>query len=512
MNILFPKDRDFEIFKKEAAKTIPNYKMSVLFKIYYLVQSVNFKAIKECSNPKIHHEILLSISTRYHHYLKFLSDQGIIEIGTYYKVGKESKSYLFTHFYPPNLKVLTIKVVKVNPFYFHSTSIIQVYNPLLSSNSTLNFEDFSLKAKSQNKFSPSRCFEPLNNNLDFLYKVNDFLPFLTFDEELATELNEKNLLELQKNPETKLVQKGKDRFGRKLYEEINKEALHSYNYNLKLIADWKSKDFSQLKVDNTSYRFHNPITNLSKILRPAFSLNGENLISLDLSCSQPFLSLLIMKPEFWYSGKLSDENKSRYHKIFGTPKKEALINIDTVGMLPYFDAPIYSCILKELKKIGNNFSNRCLSSDLYNFMMNEMKDKTGKELSREYMKHAVLMAMYSSNSTQNEAKKLFAKLFPEESKFFSIIKKGRDEFIGYNGKTYTQYSVLPILMQRVESTIFIHHIAREIITKHPNILMIPLHDSIITTASNAELVKEIIERNIVELTGFTTKIKPEHWI
>ena len=127
------------------------------------------------------------------------------------------------------------------------------------------------------------------------------------------------------------------------------------------------------------------------------------------------------------------------------------------------------------------------------------------------MKKAVLMAMYSSNYSKNEFKTVFEEVFPDENSIFREIKKGRKKFTAYNGKEFSPNAVLPILLQRLESFIFINHIAREIITEHPTILMIPLHDAIVTNESNVNLIKEIIVRNIEKLTGFIPTINSEPW-
>lgn len=510
MNILFPKDLDYNSFLADAKKSIPYFKESVLLKIYCLIQSANIRALYNDNLPVIHNSKLLAISHRYNFYTSFLADQGIINIGKRYIVGKQSKSYSFTQDYPVFLNVLTItrrvynKVDNINTNYE-----IDTYNH----NNPISFDLENEEKLSLHKPSKTtlKTFDEFSYDYTFLKRVEEFFPFLAFNAKLADTINEEQFRYRLKNPTFKKIEKWKVVGWHKRLVTVRqkKDPYISLLVNKFTIANWKELSLPPCVVDNTSYRFHSPISAVPKIFRPAFRLNGEELVSLDLQGSQPFLALVILNPGFWYSPNLSPKNKAVFKSMFKVPLHTPEINLESMGMLSYFDhAPTYSYIMKKLKTIKGDLEKDCIYCDIY---LNMLAKLMGTSYTRSEMKKAVFEAMFSSNYTKSEFKSLFEKLYPEESSLFTEIKKGKTEFTAQNGKQYNPWSVLPILLQRIESYIFIHHIAREIITKHPNTFMVPLHDSIVTTKSNEEFVKEIIVRNIQNLTGFTPTIKSEYW-
>src|SRR5205085_1352704 len=52
-------------------------------------------------------------------------------------------------------------------------------------------------------------------------------------------------------------------------------------------------------VDSTTYRFHSTITSLRSEFRNFITYDKREIVSLDLKNSQPFISTVILKPEFW---------------------------------------------------------------------------------------------------------------------------------------------------------------------------------------------------------------------
>jgi hypothetical protein len=518
MQILLPKNINLDEFKEAASKAINDFRCSNLFKILNLIQTVNIYSQYSKYPPGIHNSKFSAITFNYRKYIMFLKDQGIIGISNHYIVGKQSKCYILTHLDTSGLDVLTIK--KRNTYIYINDLIHTNYNNSsnntdLTNNELNSSKDFCSTELIKSHPISTSTFDKLYYDYSFLDRIDNYIAFLDFDSKVAAEINDKQLIENLKNPQKKSIKcwEHTERGWRLVDKTIESKPKISHVIKQLQISRWKENDHFDSSVDTTSYRFHNPITTLPKFFRPCLSSGKEKLVALDLKSSQPFMSTLLLSPEFWYCPSLTEANKSAYHKIIGTPIEYAKINLDTIGMAKHFSNPtIYSYILKKLMDVNDDFQKQCLSGNLYEYMMDQEKISTGLDVSRNYMKKAILMAMYSSNRTKNDSKISFNRLFPKSNSFFELIKKRKYKHrIIYGSKDIKANAILAIMLQRIESFLFLNIISRKIIDERPDVLMIPLHDSIVTTESNVEYVKGVIQQTIKEITGHTANLNEEVW-
>jgi hypothetical protein len=93
---------------------------------------------------------------------------------------------------------------------------------------------------------------------------------------------------------------------------------------------------------------------------------------------------------------------------------------------------------------------------------------------------------------------LFKKTFPTVYKIISKIKKER-------------HATLAIILQRLESELFLQKCCKIIYEERPDIPIFTLHDSIITTKENIEYVKSIIEKVLLEHINAKPHLKVERW-
>ncbi len=96
---------------------------------------------------------------------------------------------------------------------------------------------------------------------------------------------------------------------------------------------------------------------------------------------------------------------------------------------------------------------------------------------------------------------MFKKIFPEVYKVFAEIKKGDN----------MEYKYLSILLQRIESYLFIDVICKRIAKKYPEATIIPIHDSIATTNDYVDIFSSIISEELEIATGYKPNLKLEYW-
>jgi len=125
-----------------------------------------------------------------------------------------------------------------------------------------------------------------------------------------------------------------------------------------------------------------------------------------------------------------------------------------------------------------------------------------KSLVRSSAKRAILSAFFSHNTSisKNEEMKNFRKIFPDVYEVFKIIKT-----------TKGKHNTLAILLQQFEAELILHTICKKIYQINHDIPLFTLHDSIITTEENVELIKNVMEEVLTNVIGFPPQLKIERW-
>jgi hypothetical protein len=93
---------------------------------------------------------------------------------------------------------------------------------------------------------------------------------------------------------------------------------------------------------------------------------------------------------------------------------------------------------------------------------------------------------------------MFKEMFPYVYEVFRQIKS-KDK------------SLLPRLLQSIESYLMINVIAKRISIEYPDAPIFTIHDSISTTAEYVDIVEAIMTEELTKAIGHTPKLEPEVW-
>lgn len=137
-----------------------------------------------------------------------------------------------------------------------------------------------------------------------------------------------------------------------------------------------------------------------------------------------------------------------------------------------------------------------------------IRDFLGPDSSRKALKAIIFVAMFSDNRfinspTRNgyqgsELKDLFRDLFPSVYDIFKTIKKSHKEN-------------LALILQNIEAHSILNVITKRIAKERPDLFMITIHDSIVTTVGNEDYVKRVMEEELVKIVGVAPEIDLEPW-
>ena len=137
--------------------------------------------------------------------------------------------------------------------------------------------------------------------------------------------------------------------------------------------------------------------------------------------------------------------------------------------------------------------------DLYSYMSKKYEEKGLPNGDRGSIKNGMFEVLFSSNKhTQSEYKKVFNDVFPCVNTVFKKIKSKNK-------------ADLAILLQRLESHIFLKVIIPKISIRFPKAPIFTIHDSIVTTAEYIDAVELIMFEELKKLIGIPPMLKREIW-
>jgi hypothetical protein len=424
----------------------------------------------------LYSKALQDVVDNYKQYLDFAIDTGIIERNNSYQVGGGSKSCRFTAAYQGELTEYTptdFTLIQNLRHYRENQKKTVVKHDYLT-------KWFNKKLKIDTK------------------KIECFL-----DEEWQLKNDNEDLWEWDAS--------------RKKYKNHYLQQVCS-----KMAAEYIARGEYNLKIDDKVHRFHSNLTNMRGLVRNALTYDGQNLVAVDIKNSQPYFSLLLLQENFWNANSDSKKDlfllkslqntskkkkdwypkKLNYIKMIKTIKfkKEDNIKYKSIIMLGETMAALINKGFDDDKYL---FEDLVVTGKLYKTLEIALKrDLNMLDATRNTAKIAVFQAIFSDNkfigTKEAASKKLFSELFSSIYKVYYEIKR--------KGKI-----LLPVLLQNIESHFIVEVIARRIAKEHPNLPIYTIHDSIVTTMGNEQIVADIISEELTKGVGKAPSLKFEYW-
>ena len=288
-------------------------------------------------------------------------------------------------------------------------------------------------------------------------------------------------------------------------------------YNSAVIGVDKMADSNYyFSVDSTAGRLHTNFTSMPKEIRNFTKYDGQELVSLDFKNSQPVMSTLLFAPQFWVKNETIYENEQKmvdlltnisvldpyFFNFYNLSSKFLpILNIST------YTTSTYACPLMlaemgvpiENEDVGT-YMTEVLKGKLYEYIEKRVQELNGdyEERTRKEIKTMIFTIMFSSNKKSSSEKDLFKQLFPSVNTMFAFIKRTKKE-------------LLPIMLQTIESKLFLDRIAGRIAQERPELPIFTIHDSITTTVGNESYVERIMEEETIKAIGVRPSIEASTW-
>ncbi|MFT3904005.1 MAG: hypothetical protein QM727_12580 [Niabella sp.] len=470
--LYIPENLDMDAILSENPPDF-KYQRDNFIYIVHLISSIptwkkDFDIVKYRGFTPVHKLYLSSRIHNYRPYIDYLKQQGVVIEGTSYMPGHYACGLKFTERYR----------TKVKGCYITKNTLI----------------------KSIMESSHNRDIEA-EKRLPFL--KDWFNSNLTIDMEAV-----KSYLDGEAEKEKA------DMFEMKRLGKVKKDSslsideLATHRYNMRLIPADKINDGRgyRLKIDNTSGRFHSPLTNLKKELKQYLKHNGETLYGIDIVNSQPLLSLVVLDYDLFI--------KNGIYKIIAhyNEKFKGLAEYPELSDTSHSLSTMLVELIKDCHKAADVqiFRKSVIEGSFYEQFANLLKenfllpeDVLGDRIKeRKYAKRAIFTAFFSKQKSViwNKEIQAFKQCFPTVFEIFNLIKSGKGN-----------HATLALLLQRVESNLVLHNICYDINKAYPESPLFTIHDSIASTSENIFNFRNIFERHLFEKLGEVPKLMVEKW-
>ena len=384
-------------------------------------------------------------------YLVYLEKQGVIECNNYYKE-RQSKRYRLTKAY-------------------------QAQQTPISLDPKLSIHRCKLSTRKRRKYNYLiKHFDGLEIDKEAAYK------FINIDRALKED-----------NP--RLIDYKPDKNG--VYKAVS--PVNQFNIAAATIEAISERRFSW-SIDDNVHRFHSNLTNMRSQLRNCITWKGERLVSVDLKNSQPYLVNKLLNNQFWSNEETGELN---FTQLPGRLKQSILqsieayqattpnsITINAYIMLPISSINQYQTEFQEYTKITS-------TGKFYESLAIAVNGRY-QENEREDIKRNVLTVLYSKNSYNPTWKKAFTAAFPCISELFRMFK-------------YKEHTLLAIMLQNIESHLFIDVIAKEMSKHAPKAPVFTIHDSVVTTDAYTDQLYQLMTEKLTQLVGTPPMLKIEPW-
>jgi hypothetical protein len=243
-----------------------------------------------------------------------------------------------------------------------------------------------------------------------------------------------------------------------------------------LVRDIENQDF-HLNVGQYG-RVTNNISSMKREVRSALRHGKELLKHVDIKCCQPALIGLIMQKEEKQQEHRQDQTKDQ----------------------SIYDAPLHP-------PDRGGFVNYCemaQSGELYDFLLSRLESGEDSGLTRDQLKKRFLTDVVAKRKANSNGAEYPSSVEDAvRSDFPSVYRFIRK----FNGDGWEHENLIRRLQQE-ESKLVIETVAADLVTRHPELFFLTLHDAIFTTERYIPLVVNAFEAAF-DRTGYPMSLKVE---
>ena len=262
-------------------------------------------------------------------------------------------------------------------------------------------------------------------------------------------------------------------FNDKLTANIPEDIVPRHKYQLENI----NLNRYRMSIDEFGKRLHTNLTNMPKDLRKHLKYNGNHLVEIDIKNSQFYLVIKLLVDYIKSDNPVIYDNLIRLER--DTDKIEFLKKYKK-----YHDIALYT--------------KDATSSDFYENIGNRFFEEYNTSLTRDDVKKYLFEAIFSKSTYKSKLKSLFIDMYPSVHHILDQKKK-------INKLKEDKHKALSKTLQQMESSLVLRTICKN--NQLNNIPIFTIHDAILTTENNIDVVYNISKETLFNHILFQPNIK-----
>lgn len=300
------------------------------------------------------------------------------------------------------------------------------------------------------------------------------------------------------------------------YERVNPIISKAYNYWYSALT-LRDQCFRATRKPDSDNRLHTNLTNMPSIFRPFITYDYENIVSLDISNSQPYFMVLLIE-------KYNDKRISEIiRKLYG----------DRIGIMLEVLENITNS--KEFQQEFYEVKNSILTGQFYEYLGGVFEhinpfdityDIMGKKVEwykgyfynsdiqkhetlkfkgkRELMKKLTLQILYTPLIRPSKEYQFFKQKFPLLCEIIEVFKTQFPD--------KGSYKQFPKLLQHIEADCILNFVSKQLSIRYPKMPLWTIHDSICTTVKYFNRMKKTAQELFLSYSeGVIPNFKIECW-
>ncbi|RTQ53266.1 hypothetical protein EJV47_00575 [Hymenobacter gummosus] len=254
----------------------------------------------------------------------------------------------------------------------------------------------------------------------------------------------------------------------------------------------------QVSNDGKDERLHSVLTRVKKELRSFLLYDGQPLVSLDIRSSQPYFFTKLLSRKFY---SMTVKNPLGFKSLVQGPQ-----HTPSTPLLPPTPPPdIYSSMFPTLTELTDeqlltrsSFRQFSWESGFYKQFAEQLNTTATKHINEAQAKKLAMFLFfeYRPYKFRTEQFRSFERLYPLEA---GVIR----------GMNRLEGKLLPIMLQRLESRVMLHHVSKTIAAVLPEAPLFSVHDSLLTPPQYAAAVKNMMVTELTTIMGLQPGIKEE---
>lgn len=254
----------------------------------------------------------------------------------------------------------------------------------------------------------------------------------------------------------------------------------------------------QVANNGKDERLHSVLTRIKKELRSFLLYDGQPLVSLDIRSSQPYFFTKLLSKKFYSA---SVKNPLGFKSLVQGPQHSP-----SPRLLPPTPTPdLYSNMFPGLSETPDEqilarsvFRQFSWGTGFYKQFAEQLNTISTKHLDESQAKRLVMHLFFEHRPYKfgTESFQNFARLYPLEADVIRGMNK-------LNG------TLLPVLLQRLESRVMLHKVSRTIAELLPEAPLLSVHDSLLTTPPHASAVKDLMISELMAVMGLQPGVKED---